>query len=65
MEHFKQIDRVDVWPHLQAGKNVLAAVFKSRVWNVGIVKLTKQDVGDVNQILTEKDVVFYEEIKEG
>ena len=64
MEHFKQIDRLDVWSHLQAGKNVLAGVFKSRVWNVGVVKLLKQYVGDVNQILTEKDVVFYEEIKE-
>lgn len=65
MEHFKQIDRVDVWPHLQAGKNVLAAVFKSKAWKVGVIRLTKLDIEDVNQILTEKDVVFYEEIKEG
>jgi hypothetical protein len=65
MENFKQIDKCDVWPHLQAGKKVLAVVFKSNYFKVGMKFLyTDWDVRDINRILSdsEKNVLFYEEI---
>lgn len=65
MENFKQINRCDVWPHLQAGKKVYAVVLKSKNFALGIKFLFKEwDVKDINRIIKddEKNVVFYEEI---
>jgi hypothetical protein len=65
VENFKQIDKCDVWPHLQAGKRVYAVVLGSKYFEVGIKFLyTEWDVRDINRILSdsEKNVLFYEEI---
>lgn len=67
MENFKQIDKCDVWPHLQAGKAVLAVILKSRNFNEGLYDLRKNwSVGQINRLLSdkEKNVVFYEEVTE-
>jgi len=68
MENFKEIDKCDVWPHLQAGKKVYAVVMKSKCFALGIKFLFKEwDVNDINRILKddEKNVIFYEEIEKG
>jgi hypothetical protein len=67
MENFKQIDKCDVWSHLQADKKVFAVVFKSRVWRTGLKELWHDNwnVRDINKLLSdkEKDIVFFEEIE--
>lgn len=63
MENFKQIDKCDVWPHLQAGKRVEAVVFSSNWFKTGIKDLQYTDVRQISQLLEEKNVVFYEEIE--
>ena len=67
MENFKQIDKCDVWPHLQAGKAVLVVILKSQHWNKGLYDLRKNwSVGQINSLVSdkEKNVVFYEEVTE-
>lgn len=66
MEDFKQIDKCDVWPHLQAGKKVYVVIFASGHFNTGLKKLNNSwDVDQINRLLTdkEKNVMFYEEVK--
>ena len=64
MENFKQIERCDVWPHLQSGKKVFAVIFQSRRFNAGLYKLRNWDVEQINHLLEkDKDDVFYEEIE--
>lgn len=60
MEHFKQIETVYVFPHLQAGKEVFVAVFDSEIFVKGIYNLSKWEVQYIRMIVKEKDVVFYE-----
>lgn len=65
-ENFKQIEKCDVWAHLQAGKAVFAVVLKSRNFNENIYDLRKHwSVSQINKLLSdkEKNVVFYEEIE--
>lgn len=64
MENFKQLNKCDVWSHLQAGKKVYAVVLKSRNFNEKIYNLRKGwNVDNINIILSdkEKNVAFYEE----
>lgn len=67
VENFKQIDKRDVWAHLQADKKVFAAIFKSKLWRTGIEELWHDDwnVRDINKLLSdkEKDIMFFEEIE--
>ena len=66
VENFKQIDKCDVWAHLQAGKKVYAVIFKSRNWNEGMKELWHNwNVGQINRLLSdkEKNVIYYEEIE--
>lgn len=66
MENFKQIDKCDVWLHLQAGKAVYAVILKSRNFNEGLYDLRKNwSVGQINRLLCdkEKNIVFFEEIE--
>lgn len=66
MENFKQIDKCDVWAHLQAGKKVYVVIFKSGNFNEGLRDLTKGwYIEQINRVLSdkEKNVVFYEEIE--
>ncbi len=63
MKNFKQIDKCDVWPRLQSGKIVYAVIFKSMRFHTGLKDLTDcWSVSNINKLLTEDDVVFYEEI---
>lgn len=66
MENFKQIDKCDVWSHLQAGKVVHAVIFKSRNFNEGLYDLRKNwSVNQINRLLCdkEKNITFFEEIE--
>lgn len=66
MEDFKQIDKCDVWAHLQAGKKVYAVIFRSKAWREGLKDLTSGwSVNEINRLLSdkEKNIVFYEEVK--
>jgi len=66
MDNFKEIEKCDVWEHLQAGKAVFAVVLKSRNFNENIYDLRKNwSVSQINRLLSdkEKNVVFYEEIE--
>lgn len=66
MENFKQIEKSDVWAHLQSGKKVCAVVLKSRNFNTCIFDLrVNWSVPEINKILRddEKNVIFYEEIE--
>lgn len=63
MKNFKQIDKCDVWPKLQDGKRVYVVIFKSSLFTEGLNDLTRQwPVRNINKLLTEEDVAFYEEI---
>ena len=67
MKNFKQIDKCDVWPRLQSGKRVYAVCFDHVNYHHerGLFNLcVRWDVTDINYILTEENVVFYEEIIE-
>lgn len=67
MKNFKQIDKCDVWPKLQDGKRVYAVCFDAVVYyhERGLFNLSvRWDVHDINHMLTEENVVFYEEIIE-
>ena len=64
MENFKQLNKCDVWSHLQVGKKVYAVVLKSRNFNEKIYNLRKDwNVDNINILLSdkEKNVAFYEE----
>lgn len=64
MKNFKQIDKCDVWPHLQAGKRVYAVIFESVLFTEGLYDLTRNwSVHNINKLLTDEDVVFYEELQ--
>lgn len=66
MDNFKQIDKCDVWSHLQAGKAVHAVIFKSRNFNEGLYDLRKNwSVNQINRLLCdkEKNIEFFEEIE--
>lgn len=63
MKNFKQIDKCDVWPKLQDGKRVYAVILRSLLFTEGLNDLTRNwSVHNINKLLTEKDVAFYEEI---
>lgn len=65
MENFKQIDKCDVWSHLQAGKAVRAVILKSSTFNAGLYDLRKNwSVNQINRLLSEKEknIAFYEEV---
>ena len=65
MENFKQIEKCDVWPHLQAGKQVYAVIFRSRNFTTGLKHLNADwSVNQINRLTSdkEKDVAFYEEV---
>lgn len=65
MKNFKQIDKFDVWPKLQDGKRVYAVIFESVLFTEGVNDLTiKWPVRNINKLLNEENVVFYEEIIE-
>lgn len=65
MKTFKQIDKFDVWPKLQDGKRVYVVIFKSVLFTEGLNDLTRKwSVYNINKLLTEENVVFYEEIIE-
>ncbi len=65
MKNFKQIDKRDVWPKLQDGKRVYVVIFKSVLFTEGLNDLSRiWSVHNINKLLTEEDVVFYEEIIE-
>jgi hypothetical protein len=64
MKNFKQIDKCDVWPYLQADKIVYAVILKGTNFNMGIIDLTEDLlVYRINQLLKEENVVFYEKIE--
>lgn len=64
MKNFKQIDKCDVWPKLQDGKRVYVVIFKSSLFTEGLNDLTRHwPVRNINKLLTEEDVVFYEELQ--
>lgn len=66
MENFKEIDKCDVWPHLQAGKKIYAVIFKSKRWREGMKELWHDwDIGAINALLSneEKNISFYKEIE--
>ena len=64
MKNFKQIDNCDVWPCLQAGKQVYAVILNSRYFHFGIEDLTDDcTVYKINQLLTEDNVAFFEKIR--
>ena len=63
MEHFKHIETVDVFPHLQAGKEVFVAVFDSEIFVEGVYNLSTWEVYYISMVVKEKDVVFYEKIE--
>lgn len=72
MENFKQIEKCDVWAHLQAGKKVYAVVFRSCKYSEGLRRLwCKWTVDEIRELLArietgkEKNIVFYEEIEKG
>lgn len=60
MKDFKQIDKCDVWPHLQAGKKVFAVILKSRIFREGLNDLSEWATKGINNLLEEENVVFYE-----
>ena len=65
MENFKQVDKCDVWGHLQAGKAVFAVILKSRNFNEGLYDLRREwSVNQINRLLSdnEKNIAFFEEI---
>lgn len=67
MENFKQINKCDVWVHLQAGKAVYAVILKSRNFTENLYDLRKNwSVNQINRLLCdkEKNVAFFEEIEE-
>lgn len=65
MKNFKQIEKCDVWQHLIAGKKVFAVVFKSKIFSEQKYDLTRSwSVKQINELLEEEDVVFYEWIVE-
>ena len=67
VENFKQINKCDVWTHLQTEKKVFAVIFKSRAWRTGLKELWHDwNVNEINRLLfdKEKDIVFFEEIEE-
>lgn len=64
MKNFEQIAKCDVWPRLQAGNRVYAVIFKSVLFTEGLNDLTRNwSVHNINKLLTEEDVVFYEELQ--
>lgn len=63
MKNFKQIDKSDVWPKLQAGRKVYAVVFQSALFTEGLNDLTRKwSVRNINSLLKDDDVAFFEEI---
>jgi len=64
MKNFKQVDKLDVWPKLQDGRRVYVVIFKSVLFTEGLNDLTRNwSVHNINKLLTEEDVVFYEELQ--
>lgn len=64
MKNFEQIAKCDVWPRLQAGNRVYAVIFKSVLFTDGLHDLTiSWSVRNINKLLKEEDVVFYEELE--
>lgn len=64
MEDYKQIDKIDVWPHLQAGKAVFAVILHSKRFNRGIYNLCNWDVERINALVNTdigKNTIFFEE----
>lgn len=65
MKNFKQIDKSDVWPKLQVGRKVYAVIFQSALFTEGLNDLTRKwSVHNINSLLKDDDVAFYEEIIE-
>ena len=68
MENFNLLEKCDVWPHLQAGKEVYAVILRSRNFTEGIKELWHDGwtIKQINCLLSdkEKNVVFYEEVTE-
>jgi len=65
MKNFKQIEKCDVWSHLIAGKKVFVVIFNSRNFKENLYNLTNHgSVEQINKLLKEEDVVFYELIVE-
>ena len=65
-ENYKQIDKCDVWLHLQAGKAVYAVILKSKNFRENIYDLRRDwSVGQINRLLSdkEKNIIFFEEIE--
>lgn len=61
MKNYKQIDKCDVWSHLQAGKKVYVVIFESRKFATGLAYLWKSwNVTKINNLLKEENAVFYE-----
>lgn len=66
MKNFKQIDKCNVWPHLQAGKRVYAVIFQSALFTEGLNDLTRKwSVRNINSLLKDDDVAFFEETTKG
>jgi len=64
MKNFKQVDKLDVWPKLQDGRRVYVVIFKSVLFTEGLNDLTRNwSVHNINKLLKEEDVVFYEELQ--
>ena len=63
MKNFKQIDKDDVWPYLQAGRKVYAVIFNSVLFIEGVHDLTiNWSVNKIVRLLREDDVAFFEEL---
>jgi hypothetical protein len=65
MRNFKQIDKSEVWSHLQEGKDVYAVIFKSNIWREGLKELWHNwSACDINELLLdkEKNIAFFERI---
>ena len=67
MKKYKEIEKNEVWPHLQAGKVVYAVLFNSKRFGYpNIYDLTqKWSVEQINSLLNDEnnEVIFY--AKEG
>lgn len=66
MENFKQIDKCEVWAHLQAGKAVFAVILRSKNFTENLYDLRKNwSVMQINRLLSdkEKNIAFFEEIE--
>lgn len=64
MKNWRQVDKDYVWFKLQEGKPILVAILESKNFYQEIINLRWVKVENVNKLLKEENVVFFEKIKE-